>query len=272
MHSRQHDTPPGPTASRHRRDPAWMADEPTISEAEGIRYLHFDTPWAQGAMKLRDPAALVFDYTQQMMAWLLFLEPSARDHVGILGLGAGSLLRFTLKHTPAQLATVEWNPRVTAVCEQYFRLPRGPRCELDHDDAQTWLMEPRNVGRYLALMVDLYDGQAQGPVRDSVTFYRRCHRALADTGVMTVNLFGHHQSYGRNLDNIREAFGGRVLELPELPEGNRIVIGLKGPVLDVAVGDFMARAADIEAACRLPARRWARALLAQGGGEGRMQG
>ncbi|TEA77762.1 spermidine synthase [Allopusillimonas ginsengisoli] len=239
-----------------------------MSEEYGVRYLHFGSQWIQGAMRIAAPAELVLAYTQQMMAWLLFLEPSRKDEIGVLGLGAGSLLRYTLKHTPASVVTAEWNPAVTAACQMYFRLPGTARSVVEHCDAGEWVHESRNIGRYIALMVDLYDGQAQGPVRDSVAFYEGCRRTLADVGIMTVNLFGNHDSFPRNLDNIREAFRGRVLELPEIDEGNRIVLAFKGPVLDVTVARLLQRAEQIEAAGGLPARRWARTLLAgrDGGG------
>ncbi|MEB2400940.1 MAG: spermidine synthase [Alcaligenaceae bacterium] len=246
----------------------WLDDEPTLSEEGGVRYLHFGTEWVQGAMRVSRPAELVLAYTQQMMAWLLFLEPSRRDHVGILGLGAGSLLRYTLKYTSASVRTAEWNPAVTAICRAYFRLPETPRSVIDHCDAALWVQEPGNFGRYMALMVDLYDASAQGPVRDTVAFYEGCHRALADAGVMTVNLFGDHASFPRNLDNIRAAFGGRVLELPEIDAGNRIVLAFKGPVLDITAGQLLERAELVEAEYGLPARRWAKALLAGQGWRG----
>ncbi|MCR2251127.1 hypothetical protein NSX19_24085, partial [Salmonella enterica] len=50
-------------------------DQPTLSEVDGVRYLHFNTEWVQGAMRIKTPAELVLEYTSQMMAWLLFLEP-----------------------------------------------------------------------------------------------------------------------------------------------------------------------------------------------------
>src|SRR5690606_27167428 len=56
----------------------------TISEASGIRYLHFGSEWVQGAMRLRRPNDLVIAYTQQMMAWLLLLDPDTDTEVGIL--------------------------------------------------------------------------------------------------------------------------------------------------------------------------------------------
>lgn len=93
-------------------------DQPSLSEADGIRYLHFGTEWVQGAMLIRDPARLVLEYTAQMMAWLLFLEPPREQSIGLLGLGAGSLARFCLKHTRSPVTVVEWNPRS----------PRSARC------------------------------------------------------------------------------------------------------------------------------------------------
>ncbi|NYT82496.1 spermidine synthase [Alcaligenaceae bacterium] len=246
----------------------WLDDEPTLSELGGIRYLHFGTEWVQGAMRISKPAELVLAYTQQMMAWLLFLEPTRRDSVGILGLGAGSLLRYTLKHTPASVRTAEWNPAVTAICRAYFRLPETARSSIDHCDAAAWVEEPGNFGRHMALMVDLYDASAQGPVRDSLSFYEGCHRALSDVGIMTVNLFGDHASFPRNLENIRAAFDGRVLELPEIDAGNRIVLALKGPVLDITAAQLLERADMLESSYGLPARRWAKALLSRQGWRG----
>ncbi|NCX01529.1 MAG: hypothetical protein EBV72_01480 [Betaproteobacteria bacterium] len=45
----------------------------TFSESEGVRYLHFGTPWIQGAMRIKHPHRLVLEYTQDMMAWLMLL-------------------------------------------------------------------------------------------------------------------------------------------------------------------------------------------------------
>lgn len=241
----------------------WESDEPTVSEASGIRYLHFGTEWVQGAMRTRRPNDLVLAYTQQMMAWLLLVEPGAEDELGIMGLGAGSLLRYCLRNTPARVSTVEWNPMVTAICRSQFRLPESPRSEIDHCDAAEWVTETRNIGRFTALMVDLYDATAQGPVRGSPEFYRDCARALAEPGVITVNLFGEHASFEPNLEGLRAAFPDGLLVLPEIDAGNRIAIGVKGNLLDLPVGRFIERAEGIERRYRLPAVRWARDILLQ---------
>lgn len=236
------------------------ADHPTLSESDGIRYLHFGTEWIQGAMRIKAPAELVLEYTAQMMAWLLFLEPPKEESIGLLGLGAGSLTRFCLKHTRSPLTAVEWNPQVTAVCQMFFRLPSSPRLTVDHDDAAAWVADPLHAGRCPVLMVDLYDAAARGPVRDSVQFYRDCRRVLGEVGVLSVNLFGQHESFDRNIENLRQAFDDRLVLLPEIDAGNQIVLAFSGPPLAVTPAQLLARAETVESQYGLPARRWARAL------------
>lgn len=243
-----------------RRTPTEQ-DQPTLSEADGVRYLHFNTEWVQGAMRIADPAALVLEYTAQMMAWLLFLAPPREAPIGMLGLGAGSLARFCLKRTRSDIEIVEWNPRVTAVCQTFFRLPPSPRMNIHHTDAELWVADPLNAGKCPVLMVDLYDAQARGPVRDSVAFYRACRRVLGEAGVLVVNLFGRHESFSRNIDNLAAAFDDRVIMLPEIDQGNQIVLAFSGPPLAVTPEQLLGRAEQVEAEFGLPARRWARALL-----------
>ena len=251
-----------PRTRREDRRTAIEDDQPTLSEEDGIRYLHFNSEWIQGAMRVARPSELVLAYTQQMMAWLLFVSAGMRDRVGILGLGAGSLLRFTLRHTRSPVDTVERNPAVTALCRAYFRLPGSPRSVVDHADARDWVAEPGRAGRYRALMVDLYDSKAEGPVCGDPAFYRDCYRVLDEPGVMSVNLFGNHASFEDNLRGIREAFDGRVLCLPEIDEGNTVVLAFKGDVLDLSRQELLDRAERLESRTSLPARRWARSLLA----------
>jgi spermidine synthase len=236
-------------------------EPPTISESGGIRYLHFGTEWVQGAMWIKEPAELVLEYTAQMMAWLLFLEPLRNQTIGMFGLGAGSLARFCLKHLRQNVQVVEWNPQVTAVCQLYFKLPQPKRLLIDHADAGVWVTDPAHHGLHAVLMVDIYDADARGPVRDSLDFYLNCKHALADVGILTVNLFGAHESYARNIRNLSQAFEGRILTLPQIDAGNQVVLAFKGPVLAVSIEQLLLRAEEVESIYHLPARRWARSMI-----------
>src|SRR5512143_2027959 len=86
----------------------------TLSEADGVRYLHLGTPWVQGAMRIRKPQALELEYIQRMMAWML-LRPSrelARGHAVQLGLGAAAITRFCHGVLKMRSTAVELNPTV----------------------------------------------------------------------------------------------------------------------------------------------------------------
>jgi spermidine synthase len=97
-------------------------------------------------------------------------------------------------------------------------------------------------------------------VLDSVGFYRAARACLTDAGIATVNLFGDHPSFVRNMKRLNEAFDGRVIALPEVHDGNRIAIAFSGPALDVPFAALDARAKLIEAELGLPARKWVKGL------------
>jgi spermidine synthase len=236
-------------------------DQPMVSEQSGVRYLHFDSPWVQGAMQVNKPDRLVLAYTQQMMAWLLFLQPQADAVIGQLGLGAGSLTRFCLKHLPNRLWVIEWNPHVVRVCQQFFNLSNQLRFDIFQVDAGQWVQKSENAQSCDILMVDLYDAQARGPVRDSLEFYKSCFEVLSSVGVMVVNLFGAHESFSRNVKNIELAFKGRLLFLPQIDEGNQIVLAFKGPPIKVSWANLYERAQQVETQYKLPARKWAKSMV-----------
>jgi spermidine synthase len=231
----------------------------TFSEEDGVRFLHFGSPWVQGAMRLSDPYALEIAYVRDMMAWLLFREPPPR--ILQLGLGAASLTKFCHRHCRESVVTVVERSRVVvAAAHQWFALPRPDRrLEIVRADAGAYLRRSALAGRFGVVQVDLYDADAAGPVLDSEAFYRDCHRALAAPGVMAVNLFGRHASFRRSLGRIAGVFG-QVVTMPRRDEGNLVVLGLKGPPLAVTRRELAARAALVQARFGLPARAWARAI------------
>lgn len=230
----------------------------TLSELDGVLFLHFGTPWVQGAMRRRKPDWLELEYAQQMMAWMLFQQAPRR--IVQLGLGSGALTKFCYRQFPeAEVTAVELNPAVVAVCRTMFKLPPDDeRLSVLEMDALDYVTDPANHGRVDALQVDLYDATVRGPVLDTPEFYRACAATLVDDGIMTVNLFGDHPSYAKNLKAMRPAFA-EVLCLPPVHEGNVIALAFKRkPELDFAA--LYARADEIRAATRLPAKSWVNGL------------
>jgi spermidine synthase len=232
----------------------------TLSETEGVRYLHFGTEWVQGAMRIARPYALEIEYQQQMMApWLLLPRPA---RVLQLGLGAAALTKFCHRHlTGAETVAVDLDPGVVAAARRWFRLPDDDdRLSVIVGDAQEFLGSLRGRGYADWLQVDLYDAQARGPVYDDPGFYRACRSALRSPGVAVFNLFG--RALAPSLDNIRLAFADRVLCLPQADAGNCVVLAVHGPRIDLPFSTLFARARRIEDAVGLPARKWVSGLRA----------
>lgn len=245
-----------PTAAKAPRKPKFAPI--TLSEENGVVFLHFGNEWVQGAMRTRKPDWIELEYAQQMMAWMLFNRQP--QHVAQLGLGTGALTKFCYRQFPQmQVTAVELNPSVIAVCHSMFKLPHDDeRLSVLEMDAMDFVNDSANHDKLDALQADLYDATVKGPVLDTAEFYQACAACLAPHGIMTVNLFGDHPSYAKNFKAMQYAFD-EVMCLPPVHEGNVVAIGFKtAPQLDFPA--LYERAAEITAATRLPAKSWVNGL------------
>lgn len=243
--------------------PPAATHEINLSEADGVRYLHFGTPWVQGAMRLEAPLAIELEYVRRMMAWLLFVDADAVPgrHAMQLGLGAGALTRFCHDTLGMRCTAVELSPRVVDACRAWFRLPPDDaRLAVVLADAAQAIEEPGWQGSVDALAVDIYDEDAAAPVLDSRAHYAACRRLLTPTGCMTVNLFGRTLQFDQSLARIVEVFGARaVWRFRPTRSGNTVVLAQRTSSRPEA-RVLRERARDIKARWGLDARRWPRLL------------
>ena len=240
-----------------------MSHEPVnFSELRGVRYLHLGSEWIQGAMRLNKPNAIELEYAQQMMGWLLFLEPSKDFEILQLGLGTGALSKFSHNlNNLVKVSAVEINPAVIVASKIMFDLPiESNRLNVIQDDALVYVKNRKNQGSKDIIQVDLYDGSASGPALSSFEFYSACADVLKDTGILTVNLFGRHSSFKENITNLCEAFGNRVLVFPEVHDCNVVAIAFKGPDLKVGWSELKSRAKVVASRWDLPAAKWVKGL------------
>lgn len=233
----------------------------TLSEYDGVRFLHLDSIWVQGAMRIRKPDQLELEYIQRMCAWMLWRDAAqlGEGHAVQLGLGAAALTRFCHGTLKMRTTAVEINPQVIAACRQWFRLPADDaRLTVLNQDAADWVNGDAHLQTVDVLNVDLYDHEAESPVLDDEAFYAACRGVLADGGLMTVNLFGRSASFARSALRIARAFGSdQVWSLTPTKEGNTVVVAARG--VQVPHRDVLEqRAANIESRFKLPARKWLR--------------
>jgi len=237
----------------------------TLSEDDGVRYLHLDTPWIQGGMRIRAPQVVEIDYIQRMLAALLWLPAEAlAEGTGAaavqLGLGAGALTRFTAQQLKMDTTVVEINPQVIAANQRHFHLPR--EALVVKGDAADWLAQATERSVRL-LFVDLYDHEAAAPVLDDAGFYAACHRLLEEGGVMAVNLFGRDASFRDSIDRIAGVFGvEHTWSLRPTRQGNSVAVAARGVALP-ARDELLARAAQVEqrfGRLKLAGRQWPRMI------------
>ena len=210
-------------------------------------------------MRLRAPNALELSYVQDMMAWLLFLEPPAR--ILQLGLGAASLTKFCLHHCPnSNVTAVELSDTVIMAAHSWFKLPhQHSRLQMVCGDAGKYISGAAAQVKPNVLQVDLYDAAARGPVIDSTVFYHHAWRylggAIETPGIAVFNFFGS-SNLQASLTKLKRAFKGRVITLMPCAEGNIVALAFTGPSLQVTAAQIQQRALAVAKRYKLPTSRW----------------
>lgn len=222
-----------------------------ISEAAGVRFLHFNSDWVQGAMRIGQPNALELAYTREMMAGLLLREDPWPHEALLIGLGAGSLAKFIYHKLPhTRITVVEINPQVEIVARSHFKLPDDPlRLRIVIGDGADYMLHGDT--HYDCILVDGYDKNARAGVLDTLPFYQACRVRLSDNGLMAVNLLGRSRGFQASVERIDQAFDGRSLVFPSCDGGNTIAFATGGEPVSVKVDALPARAQQLKLATGL---------------------
>lgn len=208
-------------------DGAGAAHEIAISDDGSHRRLVFGPEYVQSQMDLDDPWALNLQYTQKMMAFLLFV-PKPR-HVVMVGLGGGSLTKFCHRHLPkARTTTIEIDARVIALARQ-FKVPLDePRTRIVHADACEWF------AREDAELADviLLDGYTEAGIAGGfgdASFHDNLYKGLRPGGMLVANLLVPADSFRHYRTSIAARFGEPVLVQRVVPDGNQVLFAFKSP-------------------------------------------
>ena len=209
-------------------------DEPYVFAADGITSLYFTFDQLQSRMRSANPTQLDVDYTRTMMGFLMFNHQP--DHIAMLGLGGGSLLKFCYRHLPeSRFTVVEINPHVIALRDT-FEIPNDPqRINILCADGADYLkaINQAESPRFDVLLVDGFDRQGQAPSLCTQAFYDHCFNALAPGGVLVANLHHDHPDHGLFSGRLRLAFEGNLLEIASEEKSNSIVFARKGARISV---------------------------------------
>lgn len=215
-----------PRAVRPAALPA-LSSIPFVRDDADGKSLYFSLDELQSRMDKRKPWLLEVDYTRTMMGFLMFRPAPA--HIGMIGLGGGSLAKFCYRHLPASRITVaEINPHIIALRREFMIPDDDHRLTVLQCDGAAFVAE--QAEGLDALLVDGFDEQGQPPALCSQAFYDDCARALSPDGVLAVNL--HHDSpdYALCLARLQRSFAGNVVEAAALEKSNCIVFASRTPL------------------------------------------
>ncbi|WP_254425698.1 fused MFS/spermidine synthase [Polaromonas sp. A23] len=202
--------------------------KPFVREDGASKSLHFTLGELQSRMLTHQPWRLDVDYTRTMMGFLLFQPAPA--HIGMIGLGGGSLAKFCYRQLPASRITVlEINPHVIAL-RRDFQIPDDDeRLQVIAADGALYLQAEKPA--FDVLLVDGFDHEGQPAALCSQRFYDDCLAALADGGVLVVNLHADHPDYPVLAARISRSFSGNAVEIMAAEKSNGLVFACKGQTL-----------------------------------------
>ncbi len=217
-----------------------------VREKDGLRTLHFESAFTQGAMRIERPWDLALEYTRVMMACLLLRDRDRfPENALLIGLGAGSLTKFLYRHYPCtQLTVVEIEPRVVEVARESFHLPLdADRLDIVIGDGAEYV---RNTDKTFDLiMVDGFNERGHTGELNTLPFYQACRTRLSGKGVLVTNLVGVSHGSKGGFGHIERAFDDRAVMFPRCKTGNTIAFAATGERIDLSLGELTCRALDL---------------------------
>ncbi|BCB26032.1 polyamine aminopropyltransferase [Sulfurimicrobium lacus] len=210
-----------------------------IRESRGLRTLHFDGRWMQGAMRITRPWDLELEYTQVMMACLLMRDESSFPrNILLIGLGAASLTKFLYRNCPlAHLTVVEIDARVVDAAREHFGLPHDPvRLNMVIGDGVDFMMASDQT--FDLILVDGFNEHAHPGDLNSLPFYQACRSRLSNQGMLAANLIGLCRGVKGGFAHIESAFEDRALMFPQCKSGNTIAFAATAGVINVSLDEL----------------------------------
>lgn len=206
---------------------AAQAAKPYLTERDGVLALNFDAMSVQSEMYVDRPDELVISYTRAMMSFLL-LNP-APGRIAMIGLGGGSIAKYCYRNLPtAEIKVIEISPDVIALRNEFAIPADDARFSVLAGDGAHWVAAAQGAAD--VLIVDGFDTDGLPAALSSQRFYDDCFAALADSGILAVNLWGGYPHYEDYLARISNSFAGRIVVVDSDDEFNKIVLAVKNGV------------------------------------------
>lgn len=213
-----------------------------IADEGNERSLHFSSDSPQSSMWLDAPFDLTIEYTQLLMASLLFI-PTPRSAL-LFGLGGGSIAKFLWKTFPqCDIHIVELRPKLVDWAHDYFHMPRSPRIQVHVCDALQFVAQ-KPLQLFDLIVVDLFTEEGMSRTLSGQEFFELCERFLDPHGVIAWNVWQStpKEILEKSVSELCAAFGKNILTLPSKTEGNMTLIALPKALGEYRLSKLKARA------------------------------
>jgi len=194
-----------------------------ILDGKGTRSLYFGGRYLQSRMALHAPHLLLLPYTHYMMFSLLLARRIER--VLLIGLGAGSLVRFLHHHFPTCIIDAVDNcETIIKLARGYFQLPTNNAIRIHCMDGNRFFEEIATKVEYDMILLDAFDETGMVTHIYAEPFIQSCAASLGSGGLLIANLWSGGPHPAREIDATLAHIlpGGLLLPVPE--RGNMITI------------------------------------------------
>lgn len=195
-----------------------------IEDNGQYRSLYFGSRSLQSRMLLDTPHELVLPYTCYM-ALALILNTAPRN-ILVIGIGAGSFIRFFHHHFPeCQIDAVDYSPDIIKAAKGYFRLPEDKQISLYCEDGRSFLQDNTDK-KYDLVLIDAFDDLGMAPTVYSDLFFSLCAESLTPDGVISCNLWSDDKVRLQEIKLTLAASFKSCLYLPVRERGNIIAMAM----------------------------------------------
>ena len=188
------------------------------------RSLYFGSGHLQSRMSLSRPHDLTLSYTWYMLTSLL-IQPLPKN-ILIIGIGAGSFVRFFHHHFPhCQIDAVDYSQHIINVARGYFYLPEKHRVTVHCQDGCRYLQDT-SASKYDLILVDAFDDQGMAPTIYAEPFFSLCQKHLSGEGIISCNLWSNDMARYREIKTILADHFAGCLAIPVPDRGNIIALAM----------------------------------------------
>ncbi len=212
----------------------WNTQLIEVVDAGDTRSLYFGGTVLQSSMFLSAPHKLALSYTRYMMASLLIDD--APERILVVGVGAGSLVRFLYHYFPeARIDGIDYSDAVLNLARSHFHVPDSPRVTIHCGDGHRFLEARTDEHNYDLILIDAFDTSGMSQQIYSSDFFELCLDHLGIGGIVSLNLWSGDQARMEQVALEIATHFDSILELPVPNRGNVICLAGRGSMLSAIV-------------------------------------